>query len=834
MLAKLKTYWQCDARYFLPAVLVFLVAMALPSFPLFEDRAAGMLQLHLLLELFAVVVAILIVVVAWHDLEHQHRPEAGILLAGFTVVAMVDLVHALTYDGMPRLITESSTPRAIFFWLAGRSVVLLTLLGVMLRWHVAMSRYVWLGLAVVLCATLFWLGTWGLHRVPTTFVAGEGVTTFKRNYEYGLFLGYILLGLLFVHRAEGLNQRRFFSYASACFIMAMGEVVFSNYKAPSDFLNIFGHVFKIVSYAFLYQSVFVAAIRQPYEDLRKSEQRFRSLSELSVDGYWEQDRQFRFTRVTLPVRGFEEKSALGRTRWELPVLGVSPEQWQAHRELLGRHEPFRDFVFQLEVAPGRIRTLSASGSPLFSDAGEFLGYQGVGRDITDQLATEKRLEFLAYHDALTGLPNQRLLEQRFAQLLATDGTHGLRTALLQLDLDNFRGINDSLGHEAGDALLREVARRLTACVREADMVSRQSGDEFHVLMSGLRHPDDIAQQAGLMLEQLQQQPYLLGGQEIVVSLSMGVALCPEDGVELETLRKKAEAAMYQAKQAGRNTYRFFDPVMNSEASEHLSLRNGLHRALERGELALHYQPQFDLASGAVTGVEALLRWRHPERGLIPPARFIPVAEDSGLIVPIGAWVLQEACRQAVAWQGEGLPGLTMAVNLSAVQFKRGDVEQSVSRALEASGLAPPLLELELTESILIQNAEGVLASLKRLKQMGVKLSIDDFGTGYSSLSYLKRFDIDKLKIDQSFVRGLGSDEDDEAIVRAVIQMAHSLNLKTIAEGVETEEIVASLRRFGCDGAQGYHFARPMPASEVTEFLRRAVAQPAGRPLNQPV
>jgi EAL domain-containing protein (putative c-di-GMP-specific phosphodiesterase class I) len=279
-------------------------------------------------------------------------------------------------------------------------------------------------------------------------------------------------------------------------------------------------------------------------------------------------------------------------------------------------------------------------------------------------------------------------------------------------------------------------------------------------------------------------------------------------------------AMYQAKDDGRNAYRFFDEGMNVEAVEHLFIRNGLRRALDRNEFVLHYQPQIDLRSGAVIGVEALIRWNLPEEGMMAPNRFIPVAEESGLIVPIGDWVLREACRQAVAWRHAGLPVMTVAVNLSAVQFRRGDIEQSVVHALQETGLDPTLLELELTESILIQNVDSMMATITRLKSLGVKISIDDFGTGYSSLSYLKRIDIDKLKIDQSFVRDLATDPDDAAIVRAIIQMAHSLNLRTVAEGVETPQILQQLCDFECDEAQGYHFARPMPANELANFLRQ--------------
>jgi len=822
---------QRDSRYFLSALMVFIIAMALPPFSLFEDRDASMLELHLLLELFAVIVAILIAVVSWHDLKIRRHPQSGVLLVGFTVVAFVDLVHGLTYDGMPRLVTDSSTPRAIFFWLAGRTAVLVTLLLVVARVRLDLSRYLWLVIAALISAGLFWLGTFGLDRLPTTFVPGLGVTTFKRNYEYALFFGYVVLALAFIARAQPENRRRFFAFATSCLVMALGEIVFSNYKAPSDFLNIFGHVFKILSYGLLYQSVFVAAIEQPYAQLQQSEERFRALTGLSADWYWEQDRDFRFTHFSEGMTSTQLKGLLGHTRWDggVPVLGVTDTQWREHQATLARHEPFRDFVYQIEVTPGQPRVYSASGSPVFDEHGEFAGYRGVGTDITQRLAAEQKIEFLSFHDTLTGLPNHLLLQDRFDQIKAHASDPASRVALLYLDLDNFKSINDSLGHEAGDALLIQVARRLTVCIGETGTISRQGGDEFSILVPGLVHADDISALASRIMVSLQ-EPFELRGQEINTSASMGVALFPDDGAELETLRKKADMAMYQAKQVGRNTYRFFDDTMNVEASENLRLRNGLRRALEREEFLLYYQPQFDLRSGAIVGTEALLRWNHPELGMIPPARFIPMAEDSGLIVPIGAWVLQQACRQAVAWQQAGLPPLTVAVNLSAVQFKRGDVEPAVEAALQASGLAPQWLELELTESILIQSVDSVLASLKRLKLLGVKLAIDDFGTGYSSLSYLKRFDIDKLKIDQSFVRDLVTDPDDAAIVRAIIQMAHSLNLRTIAEGVETEDMRAHLSDFGCDEGQGYHFARPLPAADMETYLRR-LAQ-AGQPQQQ--
>jgi diguanylate cyclase (GGDEF)-like protein len=440
--------------------------------------------------------------------------------------------------------------------------------------------------------------------------------------------------------------------------------------------------------------------------------------------------------------------------------------------------------------------------------------------MSERHASARHIEYLAHHDALTGLPNRTVMESRFEQAVADAARSGTHVALMFLDLDSFKTINDSLGHPVGDELLKGVALRLTQFARASDIVSRQGGDEFLIVFTGLADGADVALAANRLVQQFK-APFQVDGHEIATSFSVGVALYPRDGADFPTLLKKADIAMYQAKAAGRDTWREFGDHMDVEAMGRHRIRNALHQATERLEFTLHFQPQIDLASGQVIGAEALLRWRHPELGFVPPVDFIPVAEESGLIVPIGEWVLHEACRQAVAWQAPGQPPLSVAVNISAVQFARGDLEDTVRRALAASGLAPELLELELTESILIRNVDSVLSTVRRLKRLGVTLSIDDFGTGYSSLTYLKRFAVDKLKIDQSFIRDLVSDADSAAIVRAIVQMAQSLNLKTVAEGIEDEGVIAQLRAMGCDHGQGYGIARPMPAQALLEFLAAA-------------
>ena len=429
--------------------------------------------------------------------------------------------------------------------------------------------------------------------------------------------------------------------------------------------------------------------------------------------------------------------------------------------------------------------------------------------------SEASFTHLAQHDALTNLPNRLLIRDRMEQAIGRARRDDEQVALLFLDLDNFKTINDSLGHAAGDELLQEVARRLKDTVRDIDTVSRQGGDEFLMVLADVADLAAVSSVAALVQQKLA-QPFALKGMQIVTSISIGISLFPGDGDDFDTLLKHADMAMYQAKSAGRNGFCFFDEQMNADTHERLALELDLRQALSRDEFVLHYQPIVDLHGGRLLAAEALLRWQHPQRGTLGPDRFIRVAEESGLIVEIGEWVLGEACRQAMLWQAAGLPRFVVSVNLSAVQFRRGNLEVMVRAALNRFGLAPSCLELELTESILLQDS----AQLRRLKELGVKLSIDDFGTGYSSLSYLQRFQVDKLKIDQSFVCGLTGNAQDQAIVTAIVQMARSLGLHTTAEGIEDEATRALLAELGCDQGQGFLFARPLAATELGAFARR--------------
>jgi diguanylate cyclase (GGDEF)-like protein len=428
------------------------------------------------------------------------------------------------------------------------------------------------------------------------------------------------------------------------------------------------------------------------------------------------------------------------------------------------------------------------------------------------------MEHQATHDLLTGLPNRALFLDRLGHAIRRAERHGSRLAVMFVDLDKFKGVNDTLGHSAGDELLRIVAAQLALCVRDSDTVARLGGDEFVVLLDdpvGPTMPGAIAERIGQRLG----IPMMLAGQEHVVTGSIGISTYPDDGTDAEVLLRQADIAMYRAKQSGRNGFQFFTEEMQRRLDARLALEQGLHRALQRDEFVLHYQPQVDLADGRVSGIEALLRWQSPELGLVSPMEFIPVAEESNLIVSIGQWVLDHACATLRRWQDDGVRMVPMAINVAASQFANEDLDKLVRDTLDKYGVEPRLLTLELTEGLSMEDPEASIALMDRLKAIGVTMSIDDFGTGYSNLSYLKRFPVDKLKIDQSFTRGLSVVPEDGAIVTAVIQLAHSLGLRAVAEGVETEAQLRLLAEEGCDEIQGYYFSRPLPEPDMVAMLR---------------
>ncbi len=463
-----------------------------------------------------------------------------------------------------------------------------------------------------------------------------------------------------------------------------------------------------------------------------------------------------------------------------------------------------------------------SVAPIHDREGLATGAVIVFRDVSAARAMSEQLAHSAEHDFLTGLPNRMLLNDRVSQAITLAPRHMKKVAVLFLDLDGFKHINDSLGHPIGDKLLQSIAKRLVDCVRGSDTVSRQGGDEFVVLLSEVEQSEDAAISA-LRLLQAVAEAHSIDGHDLHVTTSIGLSVYPDDGLDAETLIKNADTAMYQAKENGRQSYQFFKPSMNVRAVERQSIEENLRRALERDEFTLHYQPKVNLKKGEITGAEALLRWTHPIRGAVSPAQFIPVAEDCGLILPIGKWALRQACRQARAWQDAGLALGTMAVNISAMEFRDDRFLADIFAILDDTGLDPKVLELELTESVLMKRAEATESVLKTLRERGVQVAVDDFGTGYSSLSYLRRLPIDALKIDQSFVRQITVAPDETTIVAAVISMGRSLKLRVVAEGVETQQQLAFLQEHDCDEAQGYYFSRPVLPQQFVKLLEIGVA-----------
>ncbi len=524
------------------------------------------------------------------------------------------------------------------------------------------------------------------------------------------------------------------------------------------------------------------------------------------------------------IEASRPEQVIGKPIWGL-LLPEYREPFRAFTERVLRGEKGK-MEFEIIGLKGSHRWLETHAVPLPGEQGGPPMLLSITRDISERKQVEKRLKQLAHFDSLTDLPNRVQFIERLELAMADADRHERLVGVVFLDLDRFKYINDSLGHEKGDILIREVAIRLSGAVRRGDTVARLSGDEFALVLADMGHVDDAVYVAQKILDVFS-KPFRVAGHELFVTASLGITLYPFDDRGAQDLLRNADVAMYRAKESGKNNYQFYVAEMTAKATERLALENDLRSALDRGELSLHYQPIADCKTGRVLGMEALLRWKHPERGMISPALFIPLAEETGFIIPIGEWVLRTACEQCRTWHKQGFPSLYVAVNLSARQFHQRDLPASIYNILRETGLNPAFLGLELTEGLIMQQAEASVVTLRELKAMDIRIAIDDFGTGYSSLSYLKRFPIDVLKIDQSFVREIPADADDAAIAGTVITMAHSLGLKVVAEGVETAAQLNFMREHSCDAMQGYYLSKPLPAEQFEAFLKNGARLASG-------
>ncbi len=564
----------------------------------------------------------------------------------------------------------------------------------------------------------------------------------------------------------------------------------------------------------------VSEYKRMEKELRESEERFRSLIRTapSVILYLSPDyRILEFNREAERVYGCSREEVLGKDYFELFLSENVKGAVAADLKKVLSGEPTRGFENVVRVHDGSEHVLAWHVSRMLDSHGQPSGIIAVGHDVTERKQAERIIHQMAYYDALTNLPNRALFNDRLALELAHAQRNKLMLAVMYLDLDRFKVVNDTLGHTSGDMLLQNVAIRLVNCVRQDDTVARMGGDEFTLLLPGIKQTENAAKVAEKILNALR-QPLKLNGRELYVTTSIGVALHPNDGTDVEKLIRNADAALYHAKEQGRNNFQFYTVSLHAKASDQLALESSLRRALDREEFVLHYQPKVNIKTRRIVGVEALVRWQHPEVGLVPPDRFIPHAENCGLIVPIDEWVLRVACAQNRAWQEAGLPPMRVSVNVSPNTFQQQKLVEMVTQALDDSTMKARFLDIEITESVAMQNVGTTINKLSKLNSLGVKLAIDDFGTGYSSLNYLKEFPIHTLKVDRSFVRDIVEDPDDAAIVSTIISLAQGLNLKVVAEGVETQEQLAFLKERRCDEIQGYFFSKPVPAEVLGEML----------------
>jgi diguanylate cyclase (GGDEF)-like protein/PAS domain S-box-containing protein len=557
------------------------------------------------------------------------------------------------------------------------------------------------------------------------------------------------------------------------------------------------------------------------DGLVASEARFRALTELSSDWYWEMDADFRFTRIEYGANGpsaglMPSEELIGRRRWELDVVLVQPASWDEHRAVLQARQPYRDLLMRSRGRDGSVHYVASSGDPVFDANGTFVGYRGVSKDVTDQVRAKESIERLARVDSLTQLANRHAFDEQARAELARAHAQGRRCALLFIDLDNFRLLNNGYGHRAGDEVLRTVAVRLQREIPEPRLLGRRGGDELVALVGSVQERESTIELARRLIGAIS-APMRVLGLDLVVTPAIGISFFPQDGLDLEALVNAADAAMYEAKEGGRATYALYTPAVARRVDLRLRLEQRLRKAIESREFMLYFQPTVSLTDGRIVSAEVLVRWTDAEVGEVSPAEFIPIAEESGLVVGLGEWVLREACKARQAWRRMGLQIPTLAVNIAGVHLRQPGYVENLLATLDEHGVAPGEVEIEVTETGLLDTSATVRENLMQLRQAGVRLALDDFGVGFSSLAHLRDLPIHRLKIDRSFTVECMRDARTLTIVKAVIEMARALGIKVTAEGVETQEQQDWMRQLGCESAQGYLFSRPLTPEEFVQI-----------------
>jgi len=779
---------------------------------------------HTVMELLAVVVAMLIFITGYRAILSPRKGAVVWLGVAFLGVGLLDLLHTVSYVGMPDAMTPNSPQKSIVFWLAARLLAAIAMLV-----YAALPSVPDVGKARRRLALTLMLGAVGvtayaglLHpdRLPALFVAGQGLTALKIGLEW-LVIGLNLATLaVFWLRRQILARECLMALVFAVALSIVSELFLTQFGIQDqDSANALGHAYKVAAYLYLFHATFNEALRRPLERIEMQNLREKVTLSAAPDGVlWvnQAGRILMANPAMETLTGYRPDELVGQDI----ALFLPSHLRERHAQLMhsyflkpqARSMGNRDLLLQRR--DGQLLPVDISlgyweddGSP------HAIAYL---RDLTERKKFEESLRHQATHDELTGLPNRWLLRLQLSQTLTRAGRFNQRAAVLLLDLDYFKTVNDSFGHAAGDALLVQVGRRIRGALRENDLLARMGGDEFGILLSDLDSEADAVNVATKLLSALQ-TAYQLQNQEVFSGGSIGIAFYPDDARDGDTLLRYADMAMYQAKQAGRGGYACYSQEMDRRVHENMQLHTRLKQALEQKALHLHYQPQADMHSNALIGVEALLRWNDPQLGPVPPSRFIPIAEATGLIMPLSDWVLETACQQIADWCRAGTP-VRVAVNVSAQQLHQGQLADKVQAALTRTGAQARWLELEITESVAMTRPRQALEQLHALVTLGCSVSLDDFGTGYSSLAYLKTLPVSKIKIDQSFVRDIDSDPSDAVIVQAIIAMAGTLGLEVVAEGVETEAQKSLLERYGCPGYQGYLFCRPLPAAEFETLL----------------